>query len=89
MKHRSLLCDIARFTERVTEGPVQIQEARRMSRNGYFFHESQTYSRDAPRFDFSGKQSHGPRADGSGRHQKSQINARLADAPRDFFDRRH
>jgi hypothetical protein len=89
MEHCSLLGDIARFAEGVAEGPVQIQEARRVCRNGYFFHESQTYRRHAPGFDFSGEQSHGPRADGSGGHQKSQIDTRLADAPRDFFDCRH
>jgi hypothetical protein len=89
MEHCSLLGDIARFAERVAEGPVQIQEARRMSGNGDFLHESQTNRRNAPGFDFSGEQSHGPRADGSGGHQKSQINTRLADAPRNLFDRRH
>ena len=89
MEHCSLLGYIARFAQGVAERPVQIQESRRVSRNGYFFHESQTYSRHAPRFDFSGKQSYGPRADRSGGHQKSQIDARLADALRDFFNRRH
>ena len=89
MKHCSLLGDIARFTESVAEGPVQIQETRRASRNGYFFDQSQTYRRHAPGFNFSGEQSHGPRADGSGGHQQSQIDARPADAARDFFDRRH
>jgi hypothetical protein len=59
MEHCSLLGDIARFASRVTEGPAQIQEARRVSRNGYFFHERQTYRRHAPGFDFSGQQSHG------------------------------
>lgn len=71
MEHCSLLCDIARFSQSVSEGPVEIQEARRVSRNCYFFHESQTYRRHAPGFDFSGEQSHGPRADGSGGHQES------------------
>ncbi len=89
MEHRSLLCDIARFAQGVAEWPVQIQEARRASRNCYFFHESQSHRRHAPGFDFSGEQSNGPRADGSGGHQKSQIDARLADALRDFFNRRH
>src|SRR5437867_4381172 len=37
---------------------------------------------------FPRKQSHGPRADRSGGHQKRQIDPRLADAPRDLFHRR-
>ena len=89
MEHRSLLCDIARFAQGVAEWPVQIQEARRASRNCYFFHESQSHRRHAPGFDFSGEQSNGPRADGSGGHQKSQVNSRVTDTTRDFFDRRH
>ncbi len=89
MEHCLLLGDVARFAERVAEGPVQIQEARSASRNGYLFHERQTYRRHAPGFDFSGEQSHGPRADRSSGCQQSQIRARLADALRDFFDRRH
>jgi hypothetical protein len=89
MEHGSLLGDVARFPEGVAEGPVQIQEARRVSRHRDFFYESQSDRRHASGFDFSGEQSHGPRADGSGGHQERQINARLADASRDFFDCRH
>ena len=81
--------DIAGFAQGVAERPAQVQEARRVSRGGHFFHECQRDRRHPAGFDFSGEQSHGPRADGSGGHQKSQINTRLADAPRDFFDRRH
>ena len=40
MEHCPLLEDIAWFAEGVAEGPVQIQEARRVGRNRYFFHES-------------------------------------------------
>ena len=71
MEHGSLLGDIARFAQSVAEGPVQIQEARRMSRNRYFLHESQPYRRNAPGLDLSGEQSNGPRADGSGGYQNS------------------
>jgi len=89
VEHGSLLREIARFAKGVAERPVQIQEAWRMSRNRHFFHESQSCGRHSAGFDFSCDQSHGPRADRSRRHQESQIDARLADAPRDFFDRRH
>ena len=89
MQHGSLLGNVSRFSEGVAEGPMQIQEARRASRNGHFLHESQTDRRHPPGLDLSGEQSHGPRADGSAGHQKSQIDTRIADAPRDFFDRRH
>lgn len=89
MKHGSLLGDIARFPEGVAEGPVQIQEARRVSRNGYLFHQSQTHRRHAPGFDPSGEQSHGPRADGSGGYQQSQVDTGFADAPADLLDRWH
>ena len=40
MEHCSLLGNIAGFPQGMAEGPVQIQEARRVSRNSYFFHES-------------------------------------------------
>ncbi len=75
MEHCPLLGNIARFAEGVAKRPAQVQEARRVRRNCYFFHESQTYCRHAPGFDFSGEQFHGPRADGSGGYQKNQIDA--------------
>lgn len=89
MKYSSLLGDVAGFAKRVAERPVEIQKTRRASRKRYLFHERQSYSRYTLRFDFLGEQSHGPRADGSSRDQQGQINIRLADAPRGFFDRRH
>ena len=48
MEHGSLLGDVARFAQSVAEWPVQIQEARRVSRVSNFFHESQSDSRHAP-----------------------------------------
>ena len=89
MEHSALLGDMARFAQGVAKGPVHIHEARRMSRHGDFFHERQPDRRHALGFNGPGEQSHGPRADGSGGHQKRQINTRLADALRDFVDRRH
>lgn len=74
MEHRSLLGDISRFAEGVTEGPMQIQEAGSVRSNGDFFHQSQPYRRHARLASISlAKQSHGPCADGSGGHQKNQI----------------
>ena len=89
VEHCSLLGDIARFAESVPERPAQVQEARRVSRHRDFLHQRQSDRRHAPGFDLSGEQSHGPRADRSGGYQQRQIDARAADAPRDFFDRRH
>jgi hypothetical protein len=40
MEHRSLLDDVAGFAESMTERPMQVQEARRMRRNRYFFHQT-------------------------------------------------
>ena len=57
-----------------------------MSGNRYFFHQSQSYCRHAPGFNFPGEQSNGPRADRSRGYKKSQVNIRLANAPRNFFD---
>ena len=88
MEHSALLGDITWFAQGVAEGPVRIHKARRVSRNGHFFHQSHSGRRHAAGFDFSGEQSHRPRANRSGGHQQSEVNARLADAPRDFFDRR-
>ena len=89
MQHGSLLVDIAWFSQGVPKGPVQIQETRRLSRDGYFFHESQRDCRHAIGFDFPCEQSHGPRTDRSGGDQQCQIDLRLTDAVRDFPNRRH
>jgi len=40
MEYRSLLDDVARFAEGMTERPMQVQEARRMRRNRYFLHQT-------------------------------------------------
>ena len=89
MQHGSMLRHIARFAQGVAERPVQIQEARRMGGNRDFFHERQTNRCDAPGFDFSCEQPHGPRADRSSGHQQSQVNAGFAQTTRSLLDRRH
>ena len=89
MKHRSLLGDVARFAKGMPERPVQVQEARCVRGNRDLFHERKTYRCHASGFDFPREQSHGPRANGSSGNQQNQIGARLPDAQRDLFDRRH
>ncbi len=71
MKHGSLLGDIAWFAQGMAKGPVQIQETRRVGRNGYFFHKSQSYRRYSAGFDSPREQSSGPRADWSCRYEKN------------------
>jgi hypothetical protein len=78
MEHCSPRGDIARFVERVAEGRVQIQEAGRVSRDRYFFHESKTYRRHPPGFDFSGEQSRGPRAEEKAKQEQAQLNRQQA-----------
>jgi hypothetical protein len=89
VEHGSLLSNIARFTQCMAKGPVQIEEAWRASCDRYFFHQSQSDCSHASCFDFSSEQSDGPRANRSSRYQESQISPRLANSLRDFFDRRH
>ena len=84
-----MLSDIAGFAEGVAEGPVQVQESRGPSRYCYFLDEGQGNGRHANSFNFSSKQSNGPRADWSGGHEEGQIDAGLVEGPGDFADRRH
>ena len=89
MENCPVLSDIAGLAEGVAEGPVQVQESRGPSRDCYFLDQGQGNSRDAHSFNFSSKQSNGPRAYRSGGHEEGQIDAGLADATGDFADRRH
>ena len=89
MEHGPLLGDVAWFAQGMAERPMQVEEARRVRGNRDLFHQRQSHRRHTPGFDVPGKQSHGPRADGSGGYQQRQIDTRVADAPRGFFDRRH
>ena len=89
MEYGSLLGDVAWFSQGVPKWPVQIQEARRPSRNGDLLHQSQCDGRHAGGFDFPCEQSHGPRAERSRRNEKHQIHAPVTNPPRDLFDRRN
>src|SRR5262249_59537746 len=80
---------IGGLAEGADEGPVQVQDSRGLSRDCYFLDQGQGNSRAAHSFNFSSKQSNGPRAYRSGGHEEGQIDAGLADATGDFADRRH
>ena len=73
----------------MTKGPVQEEHPGRLDSNCQFAYQGERNGCYATGFNFTRKQSHGPRADGSGGYQKSQINVRLTDASRDFLDCRH
>jgi hypothetical protein len=75
MEHSPLLCNISGLTQSMTKGPMDIQKAWRVGGNSDFLHQRQANGSYASGFNFSCQQSHGPRADGSCRHEKNQINS--------------
>ena len=77
-----MLLEVARFTERMAEGPLDVNGSWRLYLFGVFTHDRYPDSRDASFFDLSLDQSHGLVADASGRGQQDHINGVLAE----FFD---
>lgn len=69
VQNGSLLIAIAWLTECVAERPVQVEHTRRFHRDGKLAYQRQRHRRHAVRLDFACQQSHGPRADRSGRNQ--------------------
>ncbi len=84
VENGALLGDISRLTQSVPKGPVQVEHARRSCSLGNLLHECQRDRRYARSLDLSCQQSHGPRADGSGRDEKHQVNVRLGQSARDL-----
>jgi len=74
-----LLLDVARLTERVTEGPLDVDGSWRLYLFRVFTHDRYPDSRDAGFFDLSLDQSHGLVADASGRGQQNHVNALLVE----------
>ncbi len=72
-----MLPDVARFAERVAEGPLDVDGARRLHFFGIFPHDRYPDSRDAGFFDLSLDQSHGLVADASGRGQQDHVDGLL------------
>ncbi len=77
MENGELLQVVPRLTECMTKGPVQEEHARRFDRDSQFVHEGKRDRCDAAGFYFTREQSHGPRADRSGRHQQHEIDVGL------------
>ena len=75
--HRPLLLDVARLTERVTEGPLDVDGSRRLHLFRIFTHDRHPDSRDAGFFNLSLDQSHGLVADASGRGQQDHVDGLL------------
>lgn len=84
MENGAVLGDIAWLTQSVSKGPVQIEHTRCSCCLGNLLHQCQPNRRHARRLDLSCQQSHGPRADGSGRDEEGQVNMRVGQAARDF-----
>ena len=72
--HGSLLLDVARFTERMAERPLDINGPWRLDLFSVFTHDRYPDSRDAGSFNLSLDQSHGLVADASGRGQQDHVN---------------
>ena len=87
MEDGALLQVLPGLAECVTKGPVQEEHARRFDRDSQFVHESQRNRCDAAGFYFTREQSHGPRADRSGRHQQHEIDIGLGQKRADLMTR--
>ena len=74
-----MLPDVARFTERMAEGPLEVNGPGRLHLFGVFAYDRDPDSRDAGFFDLSLDQSHGLVADASRRGQQDCINGVLAE----------
>ncbi len=77
MQDGELLQAISRLAESMAKGPVQREHARRFDGDSQFAHQGKRDSGHAAGFDFTCEQSHGPRADRSGRHEQGEINVGL------------
>lgn len=74
MENGALLGDIPRLAQSVSKGPVQKEHAWRSGRIGNLLYEGKGNRRYTRCLDLSCEQSHGSRADGSGRDEQHQIN---------------
>jgi hypothetical protein len=84
VENGALLGNVSRFAQGVPKRPVQVEHARRSRGLGDLLHECQRDRRHARRLDLSCEQSHGPRADGSGRNEEDQVHMRAGQAARDL-----
>ncbi len=84
MQDGELLQAIPGLAEGMAKGPVQIEHTGRFDGNGQFAHQGERDGGHAASFDFAREQSHGPRADGSGRHKQSEIDVGLSEQVADF-----
>jgi hypothetical protein len=84
VENGALLGDVSRLTQGVPKGPMQVEHARRSCCLGDLLDECKRDRRHARRLDLPCEQSHGPRADGSGRDEEHQVNVRLGQATRNL-----
>ena len=77
MEDGELLQVVPGLAECVTKGPVQEEHAGRFDSDSQFVHEGKRDRCYAAGFYFTREQSHGPRADRSGRHQQNEIDVGL------------
>src|SRR5579883_2457622 len=73
----ALLIAVTGFTQRVSEGPVEIEHAWRLHQRSRFFYIGEGNCGHATGFNLARQQSHGPRAGRSGRYQDDEIDACL------------
>lgn len=85
MENGALLGNISRLAQGMPKGPAQEEHARRPRSLSDLFDKCQRDRCYTRRLDFPCEQSHGSRADGSGRHKKHQVNVRVGQAARNLF----
>lgn len=87
MEDSLLLCAVVRFTECVSERPVEEEHARGFHLHRQFPHQCQRNRRHTTGFDLTCEQSHGSRADRSGRYQERQVDVGLRHKHSDLMPR--
>src|SRR5258708_36930040 len=71
----------------MTERPMEIEHAWRFDHNGQLSDERKRDGCHAARLNFACEQSHGPRADWSGRYQQDKVNMSLGQQSSNFMTR--
>ena len=78
MQDGALLQAVPWLAKCMTKGPVQEEHPGRLDSNCQFAYQGERNGCHSAGFYFTRKQSHGPRTDGSGRHQQDEIDVSLS-----------
>ena len=88
VKDGALLIPVIGFAQRVPEWPVEVEHARRFHQLSQFFYLRKGNRGHTTGLDLACQQSHGPRADRSGRNQDDEIDVCLSEERANLAPRR-